>query len=278
MINALADDSRFEPNQKRQVIDSTLNTDVIAADFANTVFIRLVAKERTFRNVDFRFCVFDGCYLRSCQFDSCTFTGCRFIGSNFEGSRFAGSEFDYAVFERTNITPDILDTEAPATENMQRRFARALRVNYQQLGDAQSVNKAIGLELKATEIHLHKAWHSREAYYRAKYRSWERVWAFLEWLEFKTLDILWGNGESLANLIRSICLCLIAIGTTAFLASNSPPDLKLFANSLFYSPAVLFGTLSPTALGPLTLAAIVALRTIGLAMLIAILVKRFSRR
>jgi hypothetical protein len=271
-------DPRLEPNPKPQIIDRAVSVELIDVSFANTVFIRLVAKEKLFRRVDFRFCVFDGCYLRSCTFDSCNFTGCRFIGSNFEGSHFSGSEFDYAVFERTNIAPDILDTEGPSTENLQRRFARALRVNYQQLGDAQAVNKAIGLELRATEIHLRKAWRSREAYYRRKYRSWQRARVFLEWLEFKVLDVLWGNGESLANLLRSMCVCLILIGTADFLSSDGRGSFQLFGESLLHSPAVLLGTLSPAAFGSLPLAAIAGVRTVGLALLIAILVKRFSRR
>ena len=49
------------------------------------------------------------------------------------------------------------------------KFARTLRMNYQQLGFAESVNKAIQIELQATEIHLYKAWRSNEAYYRKKY-------------------------------------------------------------------------------------------------------------
>ena len=46
------------------------------------------------------------------------------------------------------------------------RFARTLRMNYQQLGDARAANKAI--EIEATEIHLHKAWSSKQSYYRSK--------------------------------------------------------------------------------------------------------------
>ena len=53
-------------------------------------------------------------------------------------------------------------------------LARSLRVNYQQLGEAKSANKAIHIELQATKTHLYKAWHSQETYYREKYAGWAR--------------------------------------------------------------------------------------------------------
>jgi hypothetical protein len=77
-----------------------------------------------------------------------------------------------------------------------------LRTNYQQLGDAKSANKAMKIELDATEAHLLKAWRSPESYYRKKYRGWRRLGSFLEWFEFKILDFVWGNGE------RPLRLCL----------------------------------------------------------------------
>ena len=126
------------------------------------VFIRLNAKGVRFNNVSFLHCVFEGCYINSCVFDSCDFTGCRFVASNFHQTRFAGCDFRYATFERTHIDSEILDSEAPREENLRMHFSRSLRMNYQQLGDAKSVNKAISIELGATSAYLYKSWISKE--------------------------------------------------------------------------------------------------------------------
>ncbi len=101
--------------------------------YQHHLFIRLVAKDRTFTKVNFRYCTFDGCYLRDCKFLACDFTGCRFLSTNLNGSAFSTCQFEYATFERTQIAPDILETQAPDRENLKERFARNLRTNYQQL-------------------------------------------------------------------------------------------------------------------------------------------------
>jgi uncharacterized protein YjbI with pentapeptide repeats len=124
-------------------------------NFAYKVFIRLNAKEKTFKNVTFMHCIFDNCYLYKCVFDTCDFTGCRFLGSNFHQTAFRGCKFDFATFERSQLDDDILMSEAPKEENLRMRFARSLRMNYQQIGDAKAVNKAISLELEATSIYLY---------------------------------------------------------------------------------------------------------------------------
>ncbi|MCA3212139.1 MAG: pentapeptide repeat-containing protein [Burkholderiales bacterium] len=161
------------------------------ARFQNKVFVRLGARKSTvFRNVSFTHSVFDGCYLANCTFDSCDFTGCRFVGSNFHQSAFSGCKFWYAVFERTQIDDDILTGEAPAEENLRMRFARTLRMNFSQLGDAKAVNRAISLELEATEQYLRTSWSTkRNSYYRKKYPGWKQVWQFFRWVEFKLLDV-----------------------------------------------------------------------------------------
>ena len=166
-------------------IDKKFDGDVSNQRFSNQLFMRLIAKEKRFTNVNFTQSIFDSCYIRKCVFDSCNFTGCRFIGSNLGGSVFLGCTFDYATFERTAIDNDILSGGCPGHENLKMRFARSLRMNYQQLGDAKSVNKAITVELQATEAHLHKAWRSPESYYRNKYSGYKRIQVFSEWTAFK---------------------------------------------------------------------------------------------
>ena|ERR1700733_3357860 len=124
-----------ESNRTHQT-DKKFDSDVADAKFANQLFLRLVAKGKTFTRVDFKYSIFDACYLRNCTFDSCDFTGCRFVGTNLYGSIFSGCKFEYCLFERTIVDDHVLDTECPGQENLKMRFARTLRMNYQQLGDA----------------------------------------------------------------------------------------------------------------------------------------------
>jgi uncharacterized protein YjbI with pentapeptide repeats len=179
--------------------------------FKYRIFIRLNAKGRKFTRVSFEHCIFDACYINACVFDTCNFTGCRFIGSNFHQTSFTGCKFDYATFERCQIDDDILRSEAPLEENLRMRFARSLRMNYQQIGDAKAVNLAISLELQATSKHLLKSWHSQETYYRKKFIGFKRVTQFAKWADFWILDFVWGNGESIFKLLRTIILVLIAV-------------------------------------------------------------------
>ncbi|RJG22520.1 hypothetical protein D3872_05335 [Massilia cavernae] len=173
--------------------DKYFSKSVEDKDYRFKLFLRLGAvsspsKQIRFVNVRFDHSIFDGCYVRDCVFDSCQFVGCRFVNSNFHGSRFSGCKFDYATFEKTQIDSEILDREAPWQENLKMRFARSLRTNYQQLGDAEAVNRAISLELDATKQHNYKAWASGESYYVRKYPGLQKVKRFFLWLKFILLD------------------------------------------------------------------------------------------
>jgi hypothetical protein len=143
---------------------------------------------------------------------ACDFTGCRFLSTSFHGSTFSSCEFAYATFEKTIVADDILETQAPNFENQKARFARTLRVNYQQLGEVESVNKAIKVEIQATRTHLYEAWHSKKDYYRKKYRGFRRMRSFFKWLWFSGLHLLWGNGESVPRLLFSTLALFFLMG------------------------------------------------------------------
>lgn len=258
--------------------DKKIDDDVVNVEFVNHLFVRLVAKGRRFVNVDFKYSIFDSSYLRNCTFDSCDFTGCRFVGTNLYGSSFTGCKFEYSNFEGTIIDSDILDTGCPGPENLKMKFARTLRVNYQQLGDATSANKAIQVELKATEIHLHKAWSSNESYYRKKYAKWKRVKAFIEWVQFKTLDFIWGNGESTLKLIRSTVVILLIMTAIDVLAFRNTHLISSYQNSLYESPQIFLGTLTPANYPRSYLTAILFVRLVTFGFFMSIIIKRFNRR
>jgi len=267
----------LKPKHRIFETDKEWNDDVRDEQFSDHVFQRVSAKNRRFTNVDFRYSTFENCYLRNCVFDSCNFTGCRFIGTNLTGTAFSGSTFDYVQFERTAIESDVLDTCCPALENIKSRFARSLRVNYQSLGDSVSANKAILVELEATRAHLYKAWSSNEAYYRKKYQGLRRLKQFLAWLNFRALDLLWGNGESPLKLGRSVLLVLILIGIADAFAHRNPLLVTDLWQTVLYAPQVFLGTVSSPFPGLVT-AAIVTIRLVMFGLFLSILVRRFARR
>lgn len=262
---------RIEEKDKRFI------TDVSEASLTNILFVRLVAKDRAFHKVDFSYSIFDACYLRSCKFTLCKFTGCRFIGSNLHDSDFSGCDFRYAIFERTNISDTILETNAPGFENLQLRFARTLRTNYQQLGDASAVNRAIKLELAATQVHLLKAWKSNDAYYRHKFQGLNRVRAFLNWLQFRALDEVWGNGESAWKLFRSVALVLVLIATIDVITARNVWNVKDYFEAAWTAPQMLLGVMAPKD-APAYAAMLVFIRLVAMALFLSVIIKRFSRR
>ena len=258
-------------------VPNNLNDDKKNLQFK--IFIRLNAKNITFKNVSFMHCIFEGCYINNCVFDGCNFTGCRFIGSNFHQTTFAGCDFRYATFERTFIDHEILESEAPREENLRMHFARSLRMNYQQLGDAKSSNKAINIELGATSAYLYKSWKSKETYYKRKYGGvLKSSIQFLRWLEFWLLHAIWGNGESILKLVRSIAIVLVCIAVYDTAKNGSPSDLKQYWDNIFRAPAIFLGVLSPSYFSTGVLSIITGIKFVSFALLTTLLVKRFSRR
>ena len=265
-------------NNKIIHTDKKFDSDVSNERYSNHLFVRLVATKKRFINVDFKYSFFEACYLRDCQFDSCDFTGRRFIGTGLHGSSFSGCKFDYASFERTIIDNDILDSGCPGHENLKMRFARGLRMNYQQLGDAVSANKAMEVELQASEVHLYKAWNSNESYYRKKYAGWHRAKLFFEWFKFKVLDLVWGNGESAYKLLRATLFVLIMISIYDVIQFRDAQALASYIQAFLDSPQILLGILSPVQYSSASLTVILFIRLVLFGFFMSILIKRFNRR
>ncbi|MCX7097790.1 MAG: pentapeptide repeat-containing protein [Methylococcales bacterium] len=263
---------------REKLSDKKFDSPVNEEQFINKLFERLVALKVEFKNVDFRYCIFDTAYIRNCSFQDCNFTGCRFVNCNLAGSSFNGCKFDYATFDKTHIDNDILEIGCPGSENLKLKFARSLRLNYQQIGDAKSANKAINIELQATEDHLNKAWKSKESYYRKKYKGINRLKVFGEWIEFKILDLIWGNGESTWKLCRAVLAFLLIITGNHAIGFGDPTLVKSYFEALLISPQVFLGILEPYAYPKLYLTAILLVRLIMFGFFMSIIIKRFNRR
>jgi len=246
--------------------------------YKNYLFTRMSAKGKVFKRIDFSYSTFDACYLRDAKFDSCKFIGCRFISTNLSGAIFSGCEFDYATFERTTVEPTILDTECPKRENLRERFARTLRMNYQQLGDAAAVNKAMRVELEASRTHFYKCWASQEAYYRKKYTG--RLWfrAFWRWTGYAIVDLVWGNGESAPRLLRFVLLILGLMTLFQAFSYGNPTLVATYWTSLLTAGEVFMGVSPPPGYPGPYVAAATLCRFIAVGLLLSILIKRFNRR
>jgi hypothetical protein len=258
--------------------DLTFDDDESGADYTNRLLIRLSAKKKRFESVDFSFTTFDACYFRDCVFVSCKFVGCRFLSVNFRGSSFAKCQFEYSTFDKTLIANDILHRESPQYENLKAEFARTLRTNFQQMGDARSVNMAIHVELDATKAHLRNAWASAGSYYRDKYSGTTRFIYFLRWLSFRILDLLWGNGESAWKLLRTVAVLVALMAFFGGFRSGNPLQLQSYRDSLVDAPSIFLGILSGSALPRWYLTIITAIRLVMFGAFVSILTKRLSRR
>lgn len=269
----------MEDSNREKIEDKIFNENLENIDFHNRLFIRIGAKDKHFRNVDFSHTYFEYCYFRNCIFDKCKFNGCKFINSNLVGSSFPDSEFEYTSFDKTLIDSDILLKNNSKYNNLQLKFARALRINYQSLGDSESVNKAIEIELNATRKHLYNSWHSSEPYYRKKYLGWnKRTKMFFSWLRFKFEEFIWGNGEILWYLFRAFILTLLLLIIVDLVFFKRIFDLIEFWNSLSIMPSVFLGIEKPSHYPSVYLSAIALWRLILIAFFISIITKRLNRR
>lgn len=264
-------------NDRIRIEDQKFQTDESDVAFTNHLFVRVVAKRKTFTSVDFKYSIFDGCYLRGCRFVSCDFTGCRFLSTNFHGSTFSSCSFPYATFEKTIIADDILETQAPNFENQTARFARTLRVNYQQLGEAESVNKAIRIELQATKTHLYEAWHSKKDYYRKKYLGFKRFSSFLKWFWFSALHLLWGNGESAIKLLCSVLALFSLMAIYDAIHVADPSQLRSYWHGICTAPEVFLGTRTFPQYAYWYVTTVAIARLLSFAAFTSILLKRCER-
>lgn len=261
-----------------KIEDKIINSDLNEMDFHNKHFIRVGSKGHNFKKVDFSHTYFENCYFRDIIFDSCKFIGCKFINCNFQGSKFPDSDFDYATFEKTYIDSEILDNNSPSWNNLTLKFAKTLRMNYQGIGEYESVNKATKIELKATKEHLYESWRSKSIYYRTKYKGVKRIKMFFEWLMFKIEDFVWGNGENPIKLFRTgvILWCLMSIWDTIF--NKDPDKISDYLLSFTQAPAIFMGIKRTAEYPDWYITTITIIRFIGFALFTSIIIKRFNRR
>ena len=248
--------------------------------YSNYLFIRAVATDFIFKNIDFSKTIFDNCYLKDCRFINCKFEGAKFSNSNLQGSYFRDCNFDYVIFEKTFVDYEIFEC-APKWDNLRFRFARSLKLNYASIGDYIKASKAVTVELQATLGHLRSSWSSGDPHYSIKFGGLEkRTKQLYKWTKVNFLDFIWGNGESLGRLIRFNFIVFFILSVIEVFTSESKFAFLEFLETLFVSiPSVYFGLkvenfeYSNYILLPLTV-----LRLVSFALLMSIITKKYNRR
>lgn len=248
--------------------------------YSNYLFIRAVATDFIFKNIDFSKTIFDNCYLKDCRFINCKFEGSKFSNSNLQGSYFRDCNFDYVTFEKTFVDYEIFEC-APKFDNLRFRFARSLKLNYASIGDYIKASKAVTVELQATLGHLRSSWSSGDQHYSIKFGGLEkRTKQLYKWIKVNFLDFIWGNGESFGRLIRFNFIIFFILSVVEVFTSKSKYGFLEFVETLFVNmPSVYFGLkvenleYSNYILLPLTI-----LRLGSFALLMSIITKKYNRR
>lgn len=254
------------------ITDKQFTGSISNANLALHLLLRVSAKGITFDRVSFQYVIFDNCYFRNCKFLNCDFTGAYFVGSNLRGSSFDGSRFDYCRFSTTTAPLAIVERHMPGYENVALELARSLRTNYVQLGDAKGVNRAIAAELAATKVHLHKATWSSESYYRSKYIGLERWKVGFDFFSFMFFEVLWGNGESIGKVLRTILIVNLLLAVVLYISGEA------LLSSLQIAPALFFGAGAYATAHPILAIVAAFTRFVLLGMFVSVLVKRLARR
>lgn len=263
---------------KEKVEDKIFDSHEKHENYKNKLFIRVGAKGKRFEGVDFTHTYFDNCYFKDCVFDSCSFIGAKFLNSNFTGSNFCGCKFEYAFFQNTLLEYSILEESCPGYENQKLKFARTLRKNFESIGDAESANKAIKVELIARGLHLKKTWKSNEGYYRRKYSGGKRIAFFFRWLYFRIQSIVWGNGESAWKLVKTCVFLWLLMSVLDVWILNEASSETSFLNSLIKMPHIFLSIEKPENYPDFYLSIIYVVRLVAFGLFMSIILKRFNHR
>lgn len=259
---------------KPLIEDKEFIADVLEADLSQQTLRRVFAVKKTFVDVSFKQSEISQCYFRNCRFIKCDFSGTSISRSNFRGSQYEECKFRYSTWEHTIPDEEFLDNCLPSEENLARDLVRSLRVNFGQIGNYSAVNKAASIEVALTGLHLFHAAYSKQSYYRAKYKGWNRIIHGVRHAMWKALDLLWGNGESLYRIV--VCGLFVIVSGAALLSWQAPQFS--WPASLGVVATAFWGSNNTSPVPGNYLAVLSSIRFILFGLFMAILIKRLSRR
>lgn len=247
--------------------------DICDEDFSRTDLVNVYAVDAVFQDVTFKQSNLLKAYFRNCRFIRCDFTGANIKESNFRGSQFSNCCFKYTFWEKVIIDNHFLESCLPSEENLARDLVRSLRVNFGQIGNYEAVNIAAAIEVQLTGNHLCNAAFSRQSYYRNKYQGWARLSHFFQYIRWKLLDLLWGNGESVLKILMISVLVMFLATLFLFFADQKP-----LMEAARLSIKTFWGIYDLSRVSNSFVVALTVARFILFGLFMAILVKRLSKR
>jgi len=261
-------------HSKPLIEDKEFGADVRNSDFSQHTLRRVYAVKKAFVEVRFNQSEISECYFRNCRFIRCDFTGASISHSNFKGAQYEECKFNYSTWEHTSLDEEFLDNCLPSEENLARDLVRNLRVNFGHIGNYAAVNKAASIEVALTGLHLFHAAYSKQSYYRAKYKGWNRIKHGFRHAHWKVLDLLWGNGES---IIRVVVTGLFSIALGALILNWDDTKFS-WLDWLGVVTQAFWGLNTTPSLPGYFLTTLTAVRYVLFGLFMAILVKRLARR
>lgn len=261
-------------NKKVTIKDKEFTAGLLDADFSRKELVRVFAVKQTFTGAAFKQANFLSCYFRNCRFIKCDFTGASFKDSNFRGAQFEECNFKYTTWEKTVIDDDFLANCLPSEGNLARDLVRSLRVNFSQIGNYEAVNIAASIEVKLTGKHLFNAAYSKQSYYRAKYKGWNRFRHALRYIQWKLLDLLWGNGESVFCILRAGLFVVLVAAVLSMCGVSDVTFKTAFCEAFWH----FWGAQYKAPMPPVYVIILTVTRFVTFGLFMAILVKRLARR
>ena len=102
--------------------------------------------------------------------------------------------------------------------------------------------------------------------------------SFFEWLAFKSLDFIWGNGESAARLCRFVLIIFFGMALYDVLNFGDAQRLGSYASAFLTASEIFVGVLTPDYYRKSYLALMTLIRLAAIGFFLSILIKRFNRR
>jgi hypothetical protein len=196
-------------------------------------FKRCGIRDARFTNSSITQSLFEDCYMRKGHFANVQFTGTTFRNCNLERASFQGCDFRFSTFVNTRLNRNEIIACLPIESNLRRDLARNLRKNFEALGDKESADVFMKIEIQANEDELLSIFRRATEYYKKRYSPVEQLNAGLEFLSSKTSGMVWGYGHRVTRLLISfvvVALVLAAVtflGNVKFSVAGNPPGRSL---------------------------------------------------
>jgi uncharacterized protein YjbI with pentapeptide repeats len=252
-------------------------------------FTRIGTRDAAFRDCKLTQCLFEDTYLRKAHFKNVQLTGSTFRKCNLAKATLSGCDLRFCTFEATLLDREEVIGNLPSEPNLRRDLARDLRKNFESLGDKESSDVFLTLEIKAHEEELLSAFRRKTDYYRQHYSTFEQVGAGAKYVGSRLSGLMWGYGHRVGRLVTSylvltliLALIIYLLGVPFIVDANMPVRALGFGEAIYQTLGATLGTGTATfspafPLGKMLQVLERFLGTLFLALLAAVTYRRIAR-